>query len=69
MAGAIGQEGPDPGTQVVVDPFASEIGAEDLGVNIVETAFNIKEERADFATRGLEGTYCIGESRTGIERI
>jgi len=52
----------------VVDPLASEIGAEDLGVEIVETAFNIKEERGDFATRSLEGTYRIGESQTGIER-
>jgi len=68
VAGAIGQEGPDSGNQVVVDPFASEIGAEDLGVDIVETAFNIKEERGDDATRGLEGAYRIGESRTGIKR-
>jgi len=52
----------------VVDPFVSEIGAEDPGVNIVETALNIKEEPGDFPTRSLKGTYRVGESRTGIER-
>jgi len=42
-AGAVGQEGPDPDSQVVIDPFASEVGAEDRDVNIGETSLNIEE--------------------------
>jgi len=59
MAGAVGEEGPDPGDLVVIDPFASEVGAEDCGVNIVEPTLNIEEERGDFASWALEGTDCV----------
>jgi len=52
----------------VIDPFASEIGAEDLGVDIVKTTLNIEEEQGDFATRALEGMDPVGESQTGVER-
>ena len=52
----------------MIAPFASEIGAEDLGVDMAETTLNMDEERGDFATRPLEGTEPVGKSRTGIER-
>jgi len=63
----VGQKGPDPGNQVVIDPFASEVGAEDLGVDIVQPTLNIEEKREDFATRALEGTDYVGESSTGVK--
>jgi len=55
-AGEVRQKGPDPGNQVVIDPLVSEVGAEDRGIDIVKTSFNIEEEQGDFATRALEGT-------------
>jgi len=67
-ARAVGQEGPDPGNQVVIDPFASEVGAEDLGVEVVEPTLNIEEERGDTATWALEGTDRVGESRAGVKQ-
>jgi len=52
----------------VIYPFASEIGAEALGVDIDETTLYIEEKRGDFATRALAGTDRVGESRAGVER-
>ena len=52
----------------MIDPFASEVGAEDLGVDIDEPTLNIEEERGDFATRALEGTDRLSESRAGVKQ-
>ena len=52
----------------MIDPFALEVRAEDLGINIVETTLDVKKERGDFAARALEGTHCVGEGSTGIKR-
>ena len=52
----------------MIDPFATEVGAEVLGVDIVEPTLDIEEEQGDFATWALEGTDCVGESGAGIKR-
>jgi len=52
----------------VIDPFASEVGAQDLAVNIVVPTLNIEKEQGDFATWALESVDSVGESRAGIKR-
>ena len=52
----------------MIDPFGSEVRAEDHGVNIVGTTLNVEEARGDFVARGLEGTYCVSEGSTSIKR-
>jgi len=64
----VGQKRPDPSNHVVIDPFVTEVRAEDLGVNIVKPTFDIKKERGDFAIRALEGMDCVGESGAGVKR-
>jgi len=51
----------------VIDPFASEVRAEDLGANIVETSLNVEREREDLAAWALECQHCVHEGSTGVK--
>ena len=39
------KKGPDPGDKVVVDPFRAQGGAENVGIDVVKSPLNVKEQR------------------------
>jgi len=45
----------------VINPLVSEVRAENLCINVVQTPFDVQKEREDFAARELVGAYRVGE--------
>ena len=51
----------------MINPFGAQGEAEDIGVNVVEATFNVKEEQRDFEGRALQCTHCVCEGGACIK--
>ena len=67
-AGAVGQEGANPRDHVVGYTFVAKGGAEDVDIDVVESAFNVEKQGGNLAARPLEGAHCVDKGSASVKR-
>ena len=48
--------------------FVAKGGAEDVDVDVVESAFNVEEQGGNLAARALEGAHCVDKGSASVKR-
>ena len=52
----------------MINPLRAQGGAEDIGVNVVKAALNVKKQRRDLECWALQSTDCVCKGSACVKR-